>query len=96
MSWGRLYLQSFVGRLVAYLRYTLFVFVCVLFNTYCVVFLFCLYSSCASSVASFSGLFIPDCSFGFLKRLFAAATVWSLAGDAFFSFDSAFRLLEFG
>ena len=63
MSWGRLYLQSFVGRLVAYLRYTLFVFACVLFNTYCVVFLFCLYSSCASSVASFSGLFIPDCSF---------------------------------
>jgi hypothetical protein len=53
-------------------------------------------SSCVPSVASFSGLFIPDCSFGFLKRLFAAATVWSLAGDAFFSFDSAFRLLEFG
>jgi hypothetical protein len=53
-------------------------------------------SSCVPSVASFSGLFIPDCSFGILKRLFAAATVWSLAGDAFFSFDSAFRLLEFG
>jgi hypothetical protein len=35
-------------------------------NTYCVVFLFCLSSSCVLYVASFSGLFIFDCPFGVL------------------------------
>jgi hypothetical protein len=32
----------------------------------CVVFLFCLSSSCMTNVASFSGLLIFDCPFGFL------------------------------
>jgi len=42
--------------------FTLFVFVYVLntSNTYCVVFLFCLSSSCVPYVASFSGLYICD------------------------------------
>jgi len=35
-------------------------------STYCVVFLFCLSSSCVPNVASFSGLSIFDCSIGIL------------------------------
>jgi hypothetical protein len=39
-------------------------------NTYCVMCLFCFSSSCIPYVASFSGMSISDCSFGFLERLF--------------------------
>ena len=39
-------------------------------NTYCVVFLFCLYCILVSYVASFSLLSICDSTFGALKRLF--------------------------
>ena len=39
-------------------------------NTYCVVFLFCLSSSCVTYLASVSGLFIIDCPFGILYCLF--------------------------
>ena len=39
-------------------------------NTYSVVFLFCLSSSCVPYVASFSGLSICNCPFGNLVRLF--------------------------
>ena len=35
-------------------------------NTYCVVFLFCLSTSCVHYVASFPGLCIFDCPFGIL------------------------------
>jgi len=35
-------------------------------NTYRVVLFICLFSSCVPYVASFSGLSIFDCSFGFL------------------------------
>ena len=38
----------------------------VMCNTYCVVFLFCFFSSCVPYVASFSGLSIFDCPFGIL------------------------------
>ena len=44
----------------------------VLSNTYCVVFLLCLSSSCLPCVASLYGLFMFDCPFCFLKRLFAS------------------------
>ena len=48
--------------------FTLFVFVLhiVVSNTYCVVFLLCLSTSCIRCVASFSGLSIVDCPFGVL------------------------------
>jgi hypothetical protein len=36
----------------------------VVLNIYCVVFLFCLSSSCIPYAASFSGLSIFDCHFG--------------------------------
>ena len=39
-------------------------------KTYCVVFLFCLSSSCLPYVARFSGLSIFDCPFGILSHLF--------------------------
>ena len=42
----------------------------VLSNTYFVVFLYCLSSSCAPYVASFSGLFMFYCSFGIVFFLF--------------------------
>ena len=47
---------------------TLFVlYLCIVVsNTYCVVFLFCLSSSCIPYVASFSGLFFFECPFGIL------------------------------
>ena len=35
-------------------------------NANCVVFLFCLFSSCVPGVAGFSGLSIFDCPFGIL------------------------------
>jgi hypothetical protein len=51
-----LYLQLFVGGLVYYSRYLC---LCtVVSNTYCVVFLVCLSSSCVPYVASISGLSI--------------------------------------
>ena len=60
----------------AQVLFTLFVFVCVKrcpthIVMYCV-FMFCLSlsSSCVPNVASFSGLSILDCPFGFLSRLF--------------------------
>ena len=37
---------------------------------FCVVLLFCLSSSCVPNIASFSGLSILDCAFGFLKHLY--------------------------
>jgi hypothetical protein len=40
-------------------------------NTYCVVFLFCLSSSCVPYVASFSVLSFPGRPFGILYRLFS-------------------------
>jgi hypothetical protein len=40
----------------------------VVYNTYCVVFLLCLSSSCVPYFASFSGLSISDCPFGILWR----------------------------
>ena len=39
-------------------------------NTYCVLFLFYFSSSCVTCDASFSGLFIFDCTFRILQRLF--------------------------
>ena len=51
--------------LISYLR--LCVCKCIVVsNTYCVVFLFCLFSSCVPYAASFSGLSIFDCPFGIL------------------------------
>ena len=53
----------------AHVLFTLFVFVCVQLcptHVYCVVLLFCFSSSCASYVASISGLYIIDCPFGIL------------------------------
>jgi len=50
-----------VGELMSsYLHYLCIV----MFNTYCVVFLFFLSSSCVPYVGSFSGFFIFDCPFG--------------------------------
>jgi len=49
-----------------FVLFTLFVFVIVVSNTYCVVFLFCFSSSCVPYVASFSGLSIFDWPFGIL------------------------------
>ena len=53
-------IRLFVEGLMSFLRY-----LC-LSNTYCVVFLLCLSSSCVLYVASFSGLFIFDCPFHIL------------------------------
>jgi hypothetical protein len=54
----RLYLQLFVWGIMSYLRYLcLRKVVC---DTYCIVFLFSLSSSCVPNVASFSGLSISD------------------------------------
>ena len=54
--------------LISYLR--LCVCKCIVVsNTYCVVFLFCLFSSCVPYAASFSGLSIFDCPFGILWRI---------------------------
>ena len=61
----RLYLQLFSGGLVSYLRYICFLAYSGV-NTYCVVFLFCLSSSCVPYVVGFSGLSIFDCPFGIL------------------------------
>jgi hypothetical protein len=52
----------FVGELMYYLRY-LYLFAYVLVsNTFCVVFLLCLSSSCVFYVAGFSGFSFSDCS----------------------------------
>ena len=53
-----LYLQLFVGGLMSYLRYLCF----------CFVYLRLVY--CVPNVASFSGLFLFNCSFGIFQRLF--------------------------
>ena len=47
-------------------------------STYCVVFLLCLSSSCVPYVASFSGLYIFDCPFGILYRLFVLCLVYPM------------------
>ena len=47
-------------------------------NTYCVVFLFCLSSSCVPYFASFSGFSIFECPFGILKRLFTVLLMLSV------------------
>jgi hypothetical protein len=46
----------FVGNLMSYLRYLWFFLRIVVSKTCCVVFLFCLSSSCVPYIASFSGL----------------------------------------
>jgi len=49
------------------LIYVICVFLCIaVSNIYCVVFLFCVSSSCVPYVASFSGLFMLDYLFGIL------------------------------
>jgi hypothetical protein len=57
----RLYLQSFVGGCMSYLRY---LFLLAMSNTYCAVFLFCFPSSGVTYAASFSGLSFFDCPIG--------------------------------
>jgi hypothetical protein len=63
----RLYFQLFVGGIMSYLRYIVCLCI-VVSNTYCVVFfalfvfVFCLMYP---NVASFSGMSILDCTFGF-------------------------------
>ena len=47
-------------------------------NTYCVLFLFCLSSSCVPYFASFSGFSIFECPFGILKRLFTVLLMLSV------------------
>jgi len=59
-----------VGWLMSYLCYLCLFAHSGVQHIYCVVFLFCLFSSCVPYVASFSGLFIFDCCFGILLRLF--------------------------
>ena len=59
----RIYLQLFVGGPMPYLRYLCLLRI-VVSNTYFVVCLFRLSSSCVPSVVIFSGLSILDCSFG--------------------------------
>jgi hypothetical protein len=61
----RVNLQLFVGGIVSSLRY-LYLFAHGGIQYICVVFLFCLSSSCVPYVASFSGLSFFDCPFGFL------------------------------
>jgi hypothetical protein len=48
-----------------YLRYMCLLCI-VMSNTYCVVFLFCLSSSCVPCVSGFSGFSIFDCHFGIM------------------------------
>jgi len=47
-------------------------FVLLIFLVFCVVFFVCLFCpmSCVVNFANFSGLYILDCPFGFLSRLF--------------------------
>jgi hypothetical protein len=66
--------QLFLKGFMSYLRY-LFCLRIVMYNTYCVVFLFCLSSSCVPYVASFSGLSIFYYPFGILKRLLSKLRV---------------------
>jgi hypothetical protein len=63
----RLSFQLFVGGLMFCLCYLCCLYILVLLsNAYCVVFLFCFSSSGVPYVASFFGLSIFDCPFGFL------------------------------
>ena len=50
------------------MSYLLYLYLFAYSGVYCVVFLFCLSSSC---VATFSGLSIIGCPFGILERLFS-------------------------
>jgi hypothetical protein len=66
-------------RVLSYLHYLCLCIV--VSNVYCVVFLFCLSSSCVSYVVSFSWLSVFDCPFRILLRLFIKLTFFYTPGN---------------